>query len=239
MSNHLFLLNPYIRTLDIGDDRYLKILIANQQGEDWYGKKDFIHVCDFLTEEKLDCFKGANNILDLGGHQFVWTIFYAGIIGAQVVVFEPSPLNTLIGIFNGLINKSLENITVYPFAIKSSTDKGDNEKMLIDFMNIEMQSYVLSECEFKNFDFIKVDIEGYEYEMLSDLNFVNFIKCAKKTHMELHLGHLIKRGVTLEKCINQLKSNNLNGKELWSQVNMYDFLNKADPHGFHAFILNN
>ncbi len=77
---------------------------------------------------------------------------------------------------------------------------------------------------------------NYINETLDDL--YNLLKVSKSSHFELHLGHLVKRGVNLEQCLDALKSAKLNGVVLYSQKEMYDFLRTFDSYRFYSFLIS-
>jgi hypothetical protein len=241
-STHAFEQNPYVRDIKLPDGKTIYIAIINQQSREWYGTEHTIGSFDFILETQRGVFKDCHTFLDLGGHQLVWATYYALTSNeASVKSFEPSILNAVIGLFNCLINGVIDKVEVIPFAVSvssSTTEKNDSDKMLVDFMTIPLKTCHLTEGSKDYFDFVKTDIEGYEYELLGDATFVQVIKHSKNAHFELHLGHLIKRGITLEDCINSLKRAQLEGKELYSQKEMYSFLQTCDRNGFYSFLIS-
>jgi hypothetical protein len=237
-EGHAFYFSPYVRKVNLPDGRSINAAIINQQSKDWYGSDHFVSTCDFLIPSKLGLLRDCKTYLDLGGHQLIWACYYAGTgPEAKVISFEPSILNVLIGLFNCLINDVIEKVNVVPFAVKISGNESfeENDKMLVDFLKVPLKSVLLSAYISSNYDFTKTDIEGYEYEMLIDPLYVQLVKNAKFSHFELHLGHLIKRGVNRDDCIKALKRAGINGNELYTGEDMYSFLKNCDENGFFAF----
>lgn len=239
-SGHHFLSKPYIRKFQFDSDETLLVAIVNEQSLEWYGRDGAEHAFDFLLESKRGLFRKSNRYLDLGGHQMVWACYYALQYGAkEVVSYEPSILNVAIGIFNCLLNGVIETVNVIPFAVlASNASAGDeNSKMLVDFMSVPLRGFRIDRMRDLNFDFVKTDIEGYEFDLLRCPRYVDILKCAQHSHLELHLGHLYSRGIDVKMWIDRLKSAGLNGEELYSGRDMFEFLAEASPKGFYSFIL--
>lgn len=239
-NQHVFLSEPYVRRINLPNQGEIAIAIVNSQSRDWYGTEQAIGSFDFLHEAQRGIFDGCKRFLDLGGHQFVWTCFYAMRSSeSEVVVYEPSILNVTIGLFNCLLNDVIDRVDVVPFAALASnalSSNTDNDKMLVDFMTVPIRTKCINYPQ-NPFDFIKTDIEGYEFEMLNDPFYLDSLRHAKCCHLELHLGHLAGRGVHLQDWLNRLQAANLRGTELYSQVEMFQFLKSCDPKGFYSFLV--
>lgn len=243
---HIFVAEPYVREVKLPDGKQLSIAIINQQSLEWYGRDDAIGAFDFIYESQRGVFKDCFTFLDLGGHQLVWSIFYAKTsAAAKVLAFEPSVLNAIIGLFNCLLNGVIDRVDVVPFAVAArrpesseiELTKNEGAKMLVDFMTLPLKTCYLDEHANLKYDFVKTDIEGYEFELLSDKKYRDLVGEAKNSHFELHLGHLISRGVEVEDCVSALRDAGFNGKELYSNIEMYDFLKTCDRKGFYSFLI--
>ena len=240
---HAFVESPYVRSVILDDGTPLKLAIINNQSSEWYGGESFFASCDFLVEKNRGCFSRAFRFADLGGHQMIWAIYYARTSKlASVISYEPSVLNCLIGLFNCLANGVIDQIEVVPFAVASkgaASDGFEVDKMLVDFMTLPLRTVTLEDTIHGPQDFVKTDIEGYEYEMLADNDYVQLLKSAPYSHFELHLGHLVKRGITREKCVETMRAVGLEGTELYSGQEMYAYLESCDRNSYPAFILKN
>lgn len=240
-SWHRFVDVPYVRRMELPGHGSISMAIINEQSRDWYGTERTIGSFDFLLEAKRGVFQGCKSFLDLGGHQLIWSCFYAMTdSGARVVAYEPSILNVAIGLFNCFVNGVIGRVDVVPYAVLASNapdDVGD-AKMLVDFMTTPLRGQKIGDYPEKQFDFIKTDIEGYEFELLSDPIYVGLMRNSKSSHLELHLGHLFRHGVTVDQWISRLREAKISGSELYSGVEMYQFLSQCDPQGFYSFIVS-
>jgi hypothetical protein len=239
-SSHRFLKKPYVRDFKFDGGQGLSVAIINEQSSEWYGRDGAEHAFDFLLESKRGLFANSRRYLDLGGHQMIWACYYALQPDAiEVISYEPSILNVAIGIFNCFVNGVIGKVNIIPFAVlASNASEGDeNSKMLVDFMNMPLRGYHIDRMDDLKFDFIKTDIEGYELDLLACPCYTQMLKHARHSHLELHLGHLQGHGIGINVWINRLKAADLNGKELYSGRNMFEFLAEASPKGFYSFIL--
>lgn len=238
---HAFADRPHIRRIELPNGRPILIGIINQQAAEWYGRDDSIAAFDFLHEAQRGVFDGCNRFLDLGGHHMVWASFYAMTSEtARVTTFEPSILNVAIGLFNCLVNGVADRVQVVPFAVLASDapdDSGDAQGMLVDFMTVPLRAKKLRATIDGLFDFVKTDIEGYEYQLLLDPDYVRLLSAARNSHLELHLGHLVGRGIVLSDWIDRLRTARISGTELYSRDDMYAFLAGNTPDGFYSFLV--
>lgn len=246
-TSHIFVNSPYVRGITLPGGDLINVAIINQQSLEWYGREEAIGAFDFIYESQRGVFEGCRTFLDLGGHQLVWSIFYAKTSeAAKVLAFEPSVLNAIIGLFNCLINNVIERVEVVPFAVAAEKQASDptvplekeGSKMLVDFMTLPLRTCYLGKFANDVYDFVKTDIEGYEYELLADHKYRALVKSAKVSHYELHLGHLVSRAIEVEDCIAALRDAGFTGKELYSNVDMYDFLSTCKRNGFYSFLIH-
>ena len=229
-----FLFVPHVRQFNFANSNNLKVAVINKQAKQWYGRRGAEEAFDFLQENEMGMFRNARSFLDLGGHQLVWAIFYAKLPDTRrVVTFEPSHLNALIGLFNCLINEVTDLVDLEPHAVIASNST-DSPSMLVDFMTTPMTFRKLSG---ESFDFVKVDIEGYEFELLQCPVFINTLRNAASAHLELHLGHRHKEGISPIDWIRRLDFLSLPVVEMKTQTDYRTFLESCDPQGFHAFLI--
>ncbi len=239
-SNHLFLDKPTTCTFKLTTGHCLNVAIINEQAEAWYGGEHSTSAFDFVDHYNAALTKHCRSFLDIGGHQLVWSTFYAlAHPHSHVVSFEPSPLNCLLGLFNCFINGVLDRVVVHPRAVATPDDCARSDgtaPMLIDYVTIPPLLSAVSIAG-QPFDFIKCDIEGYEFDLLSDAHFLRLCSHAKHVHFELHLGHLIRRNVTTHDIAGKVKRLGFTLFHWPSGLPFEVFLQSHPSNGYYPFVL--
>ena len=142
--------------------------------------------------------KNFDVALDIGGHWGLWTKPLLSRF-KEVYAFEPNP-NSL-----PILNANAPNATIYPFGLSNTTstqhlninvrqsggafiDMSDNEH------TIPIQVRTLDSFNFQKIDFIKMDCEGFEYEVV--LGGIETIKRTKPIiNLEQKPNHTESRGL--------------------------------------------
>ena len=173
------------------------IPILNQQGRAWYAQSPRENF-DFTVEQAVGLLDGARTIYDFGSHHGVWSAFYslrargAGLVWA----FEPSILNVEVSALLFLLN-GIANVIIVAAAVGARTDHltaANRDGMLVDFVD-DLQVVDLASIAWRKADFIKMDIEGFEYDLITAYPWV--FDLATHMHVELHIPHLERRGFGL------------------------------------------
>lgn len=189
-----FVEKPTIRTVYFHNKEFFLPLL-NKQAVEWYGSSS-VYNFDFIVESFQGMHNNARTIYDVGGHQGVWAAYYSIICGerGRVYTFEPSIINiecsSLLFLMNGL-----ENIVSIPFGIGDKTGliKKHESGALVDFIDHNIGLLRFDQIFWERADFIKIDIEGFEFEFLT--SFRNLFEFCNSVHLELHIPHLVKRGL--------------------------------------------
>ena len=185
---------PGIRTVHF-NNREIHLPLLNEQAVEWYGRSSIFNF-DFIVESFLGMHKDARTIYDIGGHHGVWAAYYSLICGptGRVYTFEPSILNVECSALLLLIN-SVENVVNIPFGVgeRSGVERMRQTGILVDFIDHDIGLLRFDHAFWEPADFIKIDIEGFEYELMR--SFGRLFDFCQNVHLELHIPHLEKRGI--------------------------------------------
>ena len=175
---------------------------------------------------------------DIGANVGLYSIFAAKTISAQVFAFEPSFLNLELLYKNININQLTDSITIIPIALNNKCEEGyfqlgradqggaistfldkDNKgkKNINSYKTISITPSKLQEIFLlKSPDFIKIDVDGLEFEILQSLE--NFFADTKSILVEINQNNKSE----YENIQNILKKNNfylsdkgMNANQIW------------------------
>ncbi len=133
--------------------------------------------------EKYNKIKSGDLVLDIGGNVGIFTIKAAQVVGdkGKVIVIEPEPNNVKLIKEN---TKIFNNVTIIPKAVGSKSGKVElligkhsgshsiyteddyspNDKIIS--IQIDLLDNICKELTLNLIDFIKIDVEGWELEVL-------------------------------------------------------------------------
>jgi FkbM family methyltransferase len=135
-------------------------------------------------------------IYDIGGHQGVWTLYYAGAVGpnGRVHMFEPSIINIECAALACFAN-GIENVTISGIGIADSamTLSPYEEGLQVAGIGHKLNLLPLSQLIWHKPDFLKIDIEGYEYDLVKGTPHI--FDMADNIHLELHIPFMQARGL--------------------------------------------
>jgi len=192
--NHtnIFLAWRYLQILKNGgkitmikEDKHERILLELNNGLKFVlpNKYDGVHeVCQVFIEREYDKFDFRNvAVLDIGAFIGDTPIFFAWKGAKKVVAYEPNPYAFKFALKNVHINKLNKKIILHNMAVGS-----DNSELVLNvaeclgssslYTKSQVRSQVkvqvkniLDIIEEDNFDILKLDCEGCEYEILESL----------------------------------------------------------------------
>jgi FkbM family methyltransferase len=190
--------SPRIRTIDLRSKR-VAWPIVNQQGLEWYGASPLDNF-DFQIEDALGLHQDAKVVYDFGGHHGIWALYYSLVVGAQgrVYSFEPSIINIEVSSLLFLVN-SVSNVINIGAGVAAQSKGGlSSTGILVDFVQSDdLELIDVRNIAWDRADFLKMDIEGFEYDILTNNPWV--FELATNLHIELHIPHLANRGLDYRK----------------------------------------
>lgn len=194
---------PICRTMEFSG-KTVTIPIINSQGQEWYANSPLEHY-DFTAESRLGLHERCRVIYDFGGHHGIWALYYSTIVGdeGRVYSFEPSIINVEVSALLFLANQ-VTNVVNIAAAIGAGSRRDDERsRMLVDFVDKESVEIVnVRDVCWDKADFLKMDIEGFEYDILTENPWM--FELARNMHIELHIPHLLARGLDYRKVLEVL-----------------------------------
>ena len=194
------------------DEKYL-FYIGNPIGKSWYGSKtDVSHEMAFV---KKNLIKPGAVVIECGAHHGAQTVLLSRWVGdsGRVIVIEPIPENIEILRKNIALNE-LKNVVVVPKAAASRsgyiTMRQDSNGSVAHGgainNGLEVESVSLDELA-SDLNvmptFIKIDVEGYEYQILEGSR--NILSTTPAVFVEVHTLGLPRYGKRFE--------------DLWTMIN--------------------
>lgn len=169
--------------------------------------------------------KPGDTILDVGANVGFHSLYFADLCGekGQVISYEPI-LTTFKELIENIAINSFQNITVNNLAL---SDKAETLNVITDpktdnpgaFNLFELGGDSIVNCvigdeqpEIKNLDrldFIKIDVEGYEFFVLNGLK-KTINKFWPKIIFEYDINYQLKTGLSAQKIFELLKTFNYN-----------------------------
>jgi FkbM family methyltransferase len=193
---------PYIIHVQAEGEEF-EFYVANEVGKEWYdlGRPDPRAEMRFIRNQMV---KAGNLVIECGCHHGFTTILLSRWVGSQgkIVAFDANPHNANIALKNMELN-AITNVKIYSSAIGNQTGtlwitNASNARVTSAVLHGEVEVTATRLDDFlggQTPDLIKIDVEGYELEVLKGLRLI-LDKKESNLAIEVHCDELRNYGAT-------------------------------------------
>ena len=208
---------PYLKSKNI-EGVVFDFWISDRDGRNWYDLQCTDPVWVEMRFMKHHMIGEGDVVLECGGHHGCTAIVLSNWVGAggKVVTFEPLPRNCDI-IQKNIEQNRLQNVTLERKAV--GADKGkitindvSNSSVAMTGEGVEVELTCLDEYEHLNPTFLKIDVEGFEAQVLRGA--MRILKKRPKLAIEIHTKQLSNYGSSVEELFKLI---GLNDYKIWIQ----------------------
>lgn len=177
LQQQVFLNNPVLVVKNV--KMYLPLFYVDHIQKGIYESRNFyeLETLEFL---KLH-YKQFQHVVDIGTNIGNHMLYYCSNLSAQqVYCFEPNEFNREVLVKNIELNHLQKKVTVYPYAVGAEKGKGVQSNFSLGNTGMNRVNKVeagndtsdaidirsLDEFAFKQIDFVKIDVEGFETDVL-------------------------------------------------------------------------
>jgi FkbM family methyltransferase len=209
---------PYIKKKNV-EGVLFDFWIGDPAGRDWYDLQCTDPAWPELKFLKDNMIQPGDVILECGAHHGCSAIVLSHWVGDQgkVIAFEPLPANAEI-IRKNLEMNGIENVTLEAKAVGATSGKkvrinqASNSSVTAFDQGIEVELTCLDEYEHANPTFLKLDVEGFEAEVLRGAQ--RILRNRPKLAIEVHTEELPKYGTSVQGVLSLI---DLQSYEWWIQ----------------------
>jgi FkbM family methyltransferase len=206
---------PYLTKKNL-DGIVFDFWIGDTDGRDWYGQADRLSFeMRFIRDHMIE---PGDVVLDCGAHHGRSAILFSKWVGdkGKIVAFEPLPKNCdILGkniALNEITNIVLERKAVGAHRGRIRIDGVSDSTVIFSKQGLEVEVTCLDDYAHLNPAFVKVDVEGFEHQVLQGAQRV--LSKRPKLAVEIHGNKLSKYGASLEDILNAIGLDRYN---LWIQ----------------------
>ena len=209
---------PYIKKKNI-EGLSFDFWIGDVVGRNWYDLNSIEPDWPEMRFIKDEMLVEGDVVLECGTHHGCATILFSKWVGetGQVIAFEPFPKNCEIIAKNIEIN-GIKNVSIQAKAVglekgKIRIDGVSNSSIVTNNQGIEVDVINLDEYQDLKPTFIKIDVEGFEQQVLQGA--MKILASKPKLAIELHTEVLELYGASVEKIIDLIGIDRYN---FWVQL---------------------
>jgi len=208
---------PYLKKKNI-EGVVFDFWIGDRDGRDWYDLQCTDPVWVEMRFIKDHLIGRGDVVLECGGHHGCTAIVLSNWVGAagKVVTFEPSPANCDI-IEKNIQQNGLRNVTLERKAVGAergiiTISDASNSSVTPSGKGRRVELICLDEYEHLNPTFLKIDVEGFEMQVLQGAK--QILSTRPKLAIEIHTENLSKYGASVQDLFRLIDVENY---KLWIQ----------------------
>jgi FkbM family methyltransferase len=199
--------HPYVQTFSVAGITF-NLWVGDRTGEKWYCLGEHEKLAEHIETARLVT-KG-DKVLEIGAHHGFTAMLLSRLVGPQgfVLAVEPSPFNALMAAsqigLNGATNCQVLQAAVSDKSgtVFISRDNPENERVVAKGIAVPAVTADELDQEYGPFDALKVDVQGFEYQVLHGAN--NLLARQPKILLELHGESITDYGHTAEEVLGLL-----------------------------------
>lgn len=228
---------PFVRDFHHPEASF-RMWIANPEDVTWYDEEHWRKAGEFRALRKL--VGAGDRILEIGSHHGFTGMLLARFVGAkgQILSIEAHPQNAMIAHAQLGLNASFTNLTFIhaagsnvPGTVKIIPLHNSNvtNQTADDLIEVPAVTGDMLDLEQGPFDLIKIDVEGYELEVLKGCR--QMLSRAPKLALEIHVDSLRERGQTPADIFRLIDVNRYKG-EMVVRPEQFETVQVFDPSAF-------
>lgn len=205
--------NPFVRNFEFPGANF-RMWISNRDVSSWYASDLGLNSGEFYALQNL--VKPGDNVLEIGSHHGFTGLYLSRFVGENGRVFglEANPSNALIDqaqmVLNGFKNLQFKHAAASDKPGNLKISSNHNAAISNDGTDVEAITGDMLDAQFGPFNVLKVDVEGYEVEVLRGCR--EILKRSPKLAIEIHNDEIPKRGHSLDDLLDLIDAEKYQGE---------------------------